>query len=164
MKNTSNNAGASLLKEVLCYTLGRLKLPGALKFDVGLINPRKPSKAELTLLEGVLDCELRDCEAWTALVSRFNVFGTSHKRDVVLIREGAGFTAAQIVLHADLAGEPISIVNVWTLRKIARESGYSEWSISHNPELIPTDHVLDTVISTRLAGDRAGVLLPCEFR
>ncbi len=97
-------------------------------------------------------------------MSRFNVFGTSHKRDVVLIREGAGFAAAQIVLHAEIAGESVSIVNVWTLRNIVRASGYSEWTISHNPELIPADHVLDTVIWTRLAGDRAGVLLPCEFR
>ena len=164
MKNTSGTAGRNLLKEVLCHTLGRLNLPGALKFTVGLIDPRAPTKSELRLMTDAMGTDLSHVSKFTAIVSRFNAFGSCRKKDVVLICEDAGFRAAQVVLHMEIDNDSLTLVNAWELKSINSAAGYSVWVRTHEPTLIMTSDILDTVPYTLLDDNCAGVLLPCEFR
>lgn len=164
MKNRSGNAGLNLLKEVICNTLGRLKPANALNFKVGLLMPRKPYKEENALINAVMEIDVTYAlSCFVGLVSRFNDFGTCSKGDVVLHRIPGGFRAALVMLHMEIDGEQLTIVNSWTLKSIDRDANYSVWIREINPEIILTEDILDTVIYTILKENCAGVLLPFEF-
>ena len=62
----------------------------------------------------------------------------------------------------EIDNEALTLVNVWTLQSSA--AGYSVWVRTHEPTLIMTSDILDTVPYTLLDDNCAGVLLPCEFR
>jgi hypothetical protein len=96
--------------------------------------------------------------------ARFNDFGMCFTSDVVLIKSQEGFVAAQIVLHASVDGDALSLVNEFKLKSLSRAAGYSEWEVGHAPLIILTRDILDTVLYSKLANDVYAVLLPCEFR
>ena len=71
--------------------------------------------------------------------------------------------AGEEVDNAEVDDDAVTIVNVWPRVRLA--GAHSEWVMTaHDPELIPTSDILDTVIYTPLHRGVAGVLLPCEFR
>jgi hypothetical protein len=167
LKNTSHNGGLSLLKEVICHTLSNLSAPKALDFSIGPIHPRTAKKKEFSLLAEALELDeatLRHVDVQVSIDARFNDFGMCFTSDVVLIKSQEGFVAAQIVLHASVDGDALSLVNEFKLKSLSRAAGYSEWEVGHAPLIILTRDILDTVLYSKLANDVYAVLLPCEFR
>ncbi len=169
IQNTSNDAGRSLLKEVVCHCMANVSAPGALNFDVHLVHPRTANQKELDMLVLALELSreaLTAADVKTSLDVRFNVYGTCHVGDVVLIRshDHDGFVAARVVINASIANSVWSLVNEFKLKSLSREAGYSEWHSGHNPMLIESRDILDTVMHTNLSRNVVGVLLPCEFR
>jgi hypothetical protein len=167
LKNTSKRAGLCLLKEVICHTLSNVCAPKALDFSVGPIHARDPRKKEMLLLTEALELDeatLRHVGVQVSIDARFNDFGVCFAGDVVLIKSHKGFAAAQVVLNASIDGSAWSIVNEFKLKSLNRKTAYSEWEVDHNPVMIETHDILDTVLYTKLSNVLFAVLLPCEFR
>ena len=164
MKNRSGNAGLNLLKEVICNTLGRLKPAKALNFKVGLLMPRKPYKEENTLINAVMEIDVTyalSCSLVWSLASM--ILGRVQKMMSCYTASLVAFAQPWSMLHMEIDGEQLTIVNSWTLKSIDRDANYNVWIREVNPEVILTEDILDTVIYTILKENCAGVLLPFEF-
>lgn len=173
LENTTGKASLHLLKEVICHTLAKLDMPGALVFEVGPINPRKPNKYELELITACFNVHEEDvetfianCQPLVSVLARYNKFGTCNKSDIVLVRgeRGNAFSAARVLLHMSVDGDAVTLVNMFQHKRVSGDGGYSEWYETHEPTVILTVDILDTVISTKLRDGVCGVLLPCEYR
>ena len=83
---------------------------------------------------------------------------------MVLVRDGHGFRAGKVLLHAEAEGTAISIIKQYVLSNTDRDAGYAEWRPTGAAEVFVTSDILDVVIYTELCDGNVGTLLPCEFR
>ena len=163
LKNTSSQPGASLIKEVVCHCLAMIQAPDALNFKIGLVKPKKPSRSQMELIEGAFAMDMNAVSVHVSILSRFNKFECCSTDDSVYVKESTGDFAAQVIQNMDIDGDSLTLINKWTLR-VKHADGYAEYEDRHNPILIFTNEILDTLPFTRLNGGICGVLLPCEFR
>ena len=164
-KSVTATSSKFLLNEVVAHHLGQLSKPGALCFDVGLVDGRPMSKRmsrelmEDMALEG--EPHLR-----TAATSRFSALAAAACGDVVLVKdEGGRFRAGKVDLHCEVNGEPLSLISLYVLEKHVASSGFAVWQVGDDgAQVTPTGWILDTVVYSVWENNRICTLLPMEYR
>ena len=151
--NTSQKWEASVLREVTCHHMAKLKHEHHFVADVGLLNPRVPSKVVLAKLRA----ELGDHAFETAAVARINQWETVAKEDVVrFVEDGVG-GVGQVSFHI-WVGKRVcrTVLSQWTLLEEA--VGYSKWRRSSTPRLVFTEDILEALVWGDGGQDLATVL------
>ena len=64
----------------------------------------------------------------TSAESRHSPFAACHKSDVVLVMgdDALTYVAAEVWFHADVNGQPLSLVSFWRPMRIDRDAGTAE--------------------------------------
>ena len=154
----------SVLSEVTCHQFASLAAPGALRFEVGLINTRQANAKLRASMVAALDLEQGDHVVEVAGESRFHEFETCRKNDVVYVKDGDGFSVGKVWCHVAVNGVPISVIEVWELRGINRESQSVEWRQSaDDPQLFPTDDIVAVAVWMPLGDHIVRTLLPSDL-
>ena len=100
--------------------------------------------------------------------ARIQPAGTCRRKDVVLVKAQHGqqtMFAAQIWMHAEVSGFPVSLVNRFKPLPAGRSSSVSEWQADHKPELVATEDILAACIHTPVPRQgNVSVLVPWRFR
>ncbi len=161
MKNISKNASTSLLSEVVCHHLGSLAAY-EFKFTVGLVGGHPaPTKTEKFILD-TLELEDTDAAILVAQTARFSHLATCRRDDVVLVRDG-GVSAGRVKLHFSVAGETLTILQQYTLRR--RVGNLVVWDTSNVAhEVWETGNILAAVEYCVYPDSDVGIILPIEFR
>jgi hypothetical protein len=166
LANTSRNPSKSLLSEVLSHQLGLLQQPAAFDFEIGLVGGRAATPKARRLILQALGQEDDDDDLIISVAdeSRFNQFGSCHRNDVVLVREGNSFRAGRVELHCSIEGEALSFINIWSLVSHEPAQGYAVWKQSDSAEVCFTSDIIDTISSVSLPDGNVGTLLPVDYR
>ena len=101
-----------------------------------------------------------------SIESRFNPLGTCKRNDLVLFKDGVhALQVAQIVLHYEVQGVPVSEVSMFNIIHADAEQGWSIWEAATGAhELIETDCIVDAVVYCQLSSTRIKVLVPLHHR
>ncbi len=84
---------------------------------------------------------------------------------MVLFKDRGLLRVAQIQVHCEVHGAPISMVTVWNHIKHNAAQGWSDWESSTiGAEFIETGHIVDTLVYSTLSRNRVRVLMPIEHR
>ena len=151
---------STVVKELTCHSIAMLSEPALLNFDVALVRPHAAPRRLRKWLTDLLDLQEQD-EVMTALVCQYSPLGTCAKGDVVLVKEGRGYVACQIVVHVSIEGLACSIVSCWTLVS-QDEHGGAIWNTNGELMIVDASDILIDVIWRKCAANRACTLIP-EF-
>jgi hypothetical protein len=153
--NTSNDASRNLLKEVVCHVLQKVSEPSAFDFNVGLVDGRVTSVAARKRVLSFLGLDDDDVDDGICVrvgaESRFSLFGTCFKDDVVLVDIDGVMHAGKVILHAEIGDEPWSVIEPWAAKSFDPSSGYAEWNVGDERIVLETKCILDAVVYTKLA-------------
>ena len=166
IQNISKQANESLLSEVLCHHLSQLKERESFSFKIGLVSGKPPAQRALAIIRQRLGLD-EECNVLTSLESRFSPVATCKQGDVLLFKSDAGgFKAGKVLLHCEVDGAPISIVEEFDALGRNSRMGNSIWKTRGEDafKCIDTEDILDVVVYSKLDGDRFNILLPLEYR
>jgi hypothetical protein len=152
----------SVTNEVTAHHLADLHVTQAFDLGVHLIRGKSAPRKMHAFLTAELGMPIVKCR--TAVTARTSEHTTCHKGDVVILSKPDGFDIGMVWFHADVEGECISLVSVWTLVSKCKLSGSSEYGDDHEPMLVPTGDILATVVYSRLRPGLVRVLVPCHLR
>jgi hypothetical protein len=168
LTKTKAGSQASLLKEVVNHHFGQLHQPECLSFDVGLVNPKAPSRRLKLMFKSQLSIDADIHQVRWSNEARFSTVATCEKGDVVLFKaaDNGGTKAGMIQLHCSVEGVVISVLKVFTHLMTEAGTGYAVFVCSdEGASLIETECIVETVVyNSSLANNRYGIILPIEFR
>ena len=148
LNNNLKNYGGAVLREVLNKSLHTLDTAPWLNMDVGLIEPRLPSKRLAACLTGFFG---EGVEHFTAYSVRYNAFSKCSCGDLVAKRASAGgWCVARVLFPACSAGETYVALQPFELQ--AYSETYSTWREAGMPFLADTDDLLETLIYSVRSG------------
>ena len=159
----------SVLGEVLSHTLTRLASIGPFFPGVCSLagNTRPVFKAMVALLSDCFGIPITQEMANTSITANLVPAGSCNRKDVVLIKPnvaGGKADCGEVLFHADIMGEVVSMVSLWQLLAYDITKGSAEWQMQNNPTLVPTDAVICPVIHTVIRGSVARTLIPLSHR
>ena len=91
-----------------------------------------------------------DTELVYGSVARHSKFGTSSRKDIVLVA-GAALNSAvpfagEVLAHFELEGVPVTLLDMWHAKEYRGASGYAVWNRIRNPQFVETEFVLEPLI------------------
>ena len=116
---------STVVKEITCHSIAMLSEPDLLNFDVALVRPYAAPRRLRKWLTDILELQEQD-EVMTATVCQYSPLGTCAKGDVILVKDGRGFAACQVMAHISIQGLACSIVSCWTLVAQDEHGGHLE--------------------------------------
>ena len=143
----------SVLGEATAHHLWALRQPGAFNFRIGLIEPRNASPHLCATVREALGCN----NVLEGFTSRFDVYSTCSRGDVVLVDDNGHLVAGEVWNHLTVDGVHVSVISTWAL--VERHLHHSTWRVREQPDFWDTERIVANVISSR-SGDRVTVLLP----
>ena len=148
LNNNLKNYGGAVLREVLNKSLHTLDTAPWLNMDVGLIEPRLPSKRLAACLTGFFG---EGVEHFTAYSVRYNAFSKCSCGDLVAKRASAGgWCVARVLFPACSAGEMYVALQPFELQ--AYSDTYSTWREAGMPFLADIHELLETLIYSVRSG------------
>ena len=103
--------------------------------------------------------------AWqTSTEARYDKFATCCKGDVVLVDCGDCVQAGEVWFRASYDIFCLSLVSLWTFRKVDRTIGAAEWLEERSPIIVETCDILSTLTYTRCHGGIVRTLIPFHLR
>jgi hypothetical protein len=165
IRNTSDYE-ASLLRQVLCHTIAKLREPGLFDMAVGAMKLRHPPKKALQFLSEAFGAQLDASSCGVSTVARLHDGSVCTKKDVVLMRspDGTFHDAAEVWLHAKCLNQYVSLVSIWKLIRYDEPKGLAYWQKSDNPKLVNTNDILCSVTYRNCENAVAAVLVPLLLR
>jgi len=156
----------SVLGEVICHNLAVIAEPDVFNMKVGLAQPRKASKMLVSYMAKVLNLELGAADVFTSNEARLSPAGRCARKDIVLVRseDGRNFVAGEVWVHADVCGELISVISLWSVIKYDRATSAAEWRALINPQVVSTHDILCATIFTHCRAGVVRTLVPYQFR
>ena len=153
----------SVIAEVLCQQFAELSRASSFKLDVGVIGPRAAPKKLANFIREELDVPI-GVAITTGAQGRVSRFEVCSRGDVVLFLSNDAVMIGELYLHAECAGEPISIISTWALLSECENSGTSKVRIKDDDtQVVNMSDILCSVIYKREA-DTALVIVPCLYR
>ena len=153
----------SVLTDVTCHHIAALQIPEALSFELGLVNPRRPSPAIKRALVALMNLDFDTCDIFISAESRFCEFETCQKGDVVLTRDGGRLCAAEVWCHACVEGILVSVVSPWANRCVDVVSRSAEWQKADNPTVIETTDIIASVVWMDVGAGVVRTLIPSDL-
>ena len=163
LKNISKKASTSLLNEVVCHHIASMKTFD-FGFDIGLIKGRAAPKATRQLILKELGLDDTGMLIRVATSARFSNLALCHQRDVVLLRDGDGFTAGRIQLFFAITDTCLCLVQPFVLRRRIPGTALALWRLhGDSNECWEITSILAAVEFCVYPDGEVGTLLPLEF-
>jgi hypothetical protein len=163
-KHITRQSSSSILSEVVCHHLSKIKDQGALDFTIGLVGGRPcPRRARRAILKFLGD-EFEDDPISVANVSRINAYEVCYKGDVALLQDGSELVAGRVAQHFSLGDIAFSLVHPWTLIRHVANTELYIYSTCADAELWKTSDILLAVEHTVFPDGTAGILMPLHYR
>ena len=156
----------SVLGEVVAHNLHDLKRPGLFNLSPGLVEPIKAKKPLVDFVRANIDANIGADSVEHGLQARITPAGYCCRGDIALVRsdDGINFACGEIVLHLQIDGQPLSLVNLWQPTTYDRNNGYAEWAKTQKTTCIPTRDILTSVMKCDLKDGGARTLVPWLYR
>ena len=147
-----------VLRDVVSSCLATLDTADWLNLDVGLINPKKPSKKLLSWLNDNLVDNDTHC---VSAAARISAFECCHKNDLVAVRlnnnEDREWYVARVWFFGETEGEKWVALLPFSRVDAKKHTAYSAWREKDSPEIMFQEDILQSLIWTQ-QGDTVTVL------
>ena len=154
----------TVLAEVTSHHIAALRAPHALRFQRGLVYPRKPPARVQSVIAEALGLDDPSLVEGTCIESRHNDFETCRKRDVVVVKVSSnGWVVGEVWMHLCICSIHVSLVSTWTLKQMSSETRSAEWIVRDHPELFATSDIITSLIWTPLGHDAVRTLVPSDL-
>ena len=160
----SKRTSTYLLSEVICDHFASLEAHG-FNYDPSLVRGYAAPKKTRSLLLKALELDDTGGPINIAQVARCTALATCQQRDVVLLKDGSGFRAGRVELHADVEGTLVSLVQTFEHIRRVPDTALAIWKPIVGPsECWSTCDILSAVEFCIYPDGTMGTMLPIEFR
>ena len=164
LHNISGNASRSLLSECVCQHLSTLRAC-SFEFRISLLQPRRASLKTRREIHQILELDDNGRVVMVSSVARFSPVAICNRKDVVLLRDGGGFTAGRVHVHVNIADIVLSLVQPFRFQRRSPGSSLAIWEVPHSPvECWETSDILASVEYIVYPDASVGTILPLEYR
>ena len=157
----------SVMAELLCQHFADIEDEDSFNMGVGLLQPKMAPNKMLKFMEAELNMSLASFRVTTSCVCRIRPAGVVHKKDLVMIRSHLGpgyFILAEILFHAAIDGEHVSLVHKYSVFSDDESSCASDWNVQRHPLFISTEDVFTSVCYRKLTDIIVKIIVPYQFR
>ena len=163
-KCITRRSSTSILGEIICHHLSKLRDQNELDLTIGLVGGRPcPRRARHDILR-VLGDDFKDDIINVSRTARCNIYETCAKGDVVLLQDDNDVVVGRVAQHLSIDNHAFSLVHPWKLiRRVANTDLYI-YSTSAEADLWKTTDILVTVEHTVVPDGSAGILMPLRYR
>ena len=129
-----------LMKQIVAMEVTTLREPGLFPDTCQLVEPKKPSKKQLQVLQNFVHAPGSD--TMVASSARLARGGVIHSHDVVVFHHGDGsWQIGQVCFHLDLAGQKAALVQRWSPSEVHKMAHYAKCSINNEHGFVPIDSI-----------------------
>jgi hypothetical protein len=143
----------TVLDEILAQHFAELSDESVFQCNFGLVGAHAASAKMCVFLQLLLHLSPAQVDTIkTSVKARFGVVGTCRRGDIVLVKDGDSYVAAELCFLAMIQGLHFALLSVWSLADENLEARSATWNAVNNYRLYPLADILAVCWYKRYAG------------